>query len=214
MDSGGGCAGMAPELLRLERQPFVTVIIPTYNRGQLLADTLSSFMSQQYPSDCYEIIIADNNSTDDTRTQAAPFLSGGTVPVSYLLEPRQGVHFARNSAAKIARGEILYFTDDDMIADENLLREIVKPFALDDRIGAVTGMVLPRWEDPPPDWVRKHCLNGVLSLNVREEELLVTSYDCGVYSCHQAIRRDAFFRAGDSTRRIPPVSGSATARLG
>ena len=48
-----------------------------------------------------------------------------------LLEPRQGVHFARNTAAKRSNGELLYFTDDDMIADENLLNQIAKHFVGD-----------------------------------------------------------------------------------
>lgn len=158
--------------------------------------TLDSFLAQDYPHDRYEIIVADNNSMDDTSEVVARYACTSAVSVNYIFEQRQGVHYARNSAAKISTGEILYFTDDDMLADKGLLKEIIKPFGFDDKVAAVTGTVLPKWEVPPPQWVQVFCMNGLLSLNIRSEELLITGYDCGVYSCHQAIRRDVFFMSG------------------
>ena len=47
--------------------PYVSVIIPTYNRARMLQVTLDSFLAQDYPQDRYEIIVANNNSTDDTQ---------------------------------------------------------------------------------------------------------------------------------------------------
>lgn len=176
--------------------PFISIIIPTYNRANLLPLTLDSFIVQDYPRDRYEIIMADNNSTDTTREVAATYVGSSDVTVKYIFEQRQGVHYARNSASKQAKGDILYFTDDDMIADKDLLKEIIKPFFIDDKVASVTGTVLPKWEVSPPQWVLDLCLNGLLSLNVRKEDLLITGYDCGVYSCHQAIRRDVFFQSG------------------
>jgi glycosyltransferase involved in cell wall biosynthesis len=180
----------------MTRLPFISIIIPAYNRAGMIVFTIESFISQTYPSDRFEIIVSDNNSTDNTKTVVMGLAATSLVPISYLFEARQGVHFARNEAAKLACGEILYFTDDDMIADKNLLTEIVKPFAIDNKIAAVTGTVLPKWEVPPPQWVVDLCMNGLLSLNIRREELLITCFDCGVYSCHQAVRRDVFFLTG------------------
>lgn len=179
------------------RQPKVTVIIPSYNRARMLGLTIESFIRQDYPADCFDIIIADNNSTDNTREIVAYWQSKSAVPITYLFEQRQGVHYARNSAAKIAAGEILYFTDDDMIADSRLLSEIVQVFRIDPLVGAATGRVLPQWESPPPDWILKLCYNGLLSIfDELGEGIKIEEYDLGVYSCHQAIRRDAFFKSG------------------
>lgn len=181
----------------MQRIPFVSVIIPTYNRAHLLPLTLDSFLAQDYPRGRYEIIVADNNSSDGTREVAQRYLGSSSVPVRYLFEPRQGVHYARNSAARQAKGEILYFTDDDMVAEPALVREIVKVFELAPDIGCATGKVIGRFDEPPPRWVRRHLINFHLSLTpeATPEEVVVSESDM-VYSCHQAVRRDAFFRCG------------------
>lgn len=162
----------------------------------MLGFTLDSFLNQSYDKDLYEIIISNNNSTDSTEELADNYIKEYPNRIKYIKEPRQGVHFARNSAAKIADGEILYFTDDDMIADRNLLSEIVKVFELDSKIASVTGRVLPKWEVNPPEWILKLCYNELLSLNDPQEDLIVSSKDCNVYSCHQAILRHVFFASG------------------
>lgn len=175
--------------------PFVSVIIPTYNRSWRLRAAIESFLSQQYPEDRYEIILADNNSSDDT-PQVIDELARENDRVIALSEPRRGAHFARNSAAVKARGEILYFTDDDMLATPDLLQEIVAGFDAGENIGAVTGRVLPQWETQPPQWVLDHCHNSLLSLIDRGERTIVSDSDPGAFSCHQGIRREAFIRAG------------------
>lgn len=175
--------------------PFISVIIPTYNRSWRLRAAVDSFLAQEYPADRYEIILADNNSTDDT-PQVIAELAGDHNVVVGLTEPRRGAHFARNSAAIKARGEILYFTDDDMFATPDLLAKLVTGFQQGENVGAVTGRVLPRWETNPPHWVLEHCHNALLSLNDRGDGTIISDSDPGAFSCHQAILREAFFRAG------------------
>lgn len=179
----------------IELKPFVSIIIPTYNRVWSLGKTVESFVSQSYPQDRYEIILCDNGSTDDTR-QIIAELAVAHANVVRMSERRRGAHFARNSAAMRARGEILYFTDDDMVAAADLLEKIVTGFQLDPKVGAVTGRVLPMWEAEPPGWVLDYCRNSLLSLNDRGEMSFVSDNDPGVFSCHEAILRDVFFQAG------------------
>jgi glycosyltransferase involved in cell wall biosynthesis len=174
----------------------VSIIIPTYNRCELLRKTIDSFLKINYPVDLLEVIIADNNSTDSTRNMVSEIKEKSKFPIIYHLEEQQGVHYARNSAAKIAKGEFLYYTDDDMIADEDLLCELLKVISMDAQIGTATGRVLPKWETTPPEWVKKYMCNAKLSLNNPEEELIISKSDCKVFSCHQIIRREAFFKAG------------------
>ena len=185
------------ENVPINRLPMVSVIIPSYNRARMLGITIESFINQDYPSDSFEIIIADNNSTDDTREVVAEWQSKSAVPITYLFEKRQGVHFARNSAAKQANGEILYFTDDDMIAEPDLLTELMKVFEMDPLVGTATGRVLPKWQTQPPDWILQLCYNGWLSIfDSLGDGTHIDETDFGVYSCHQAIRREALFKAG------------------
>lgn len=181
----------------MEQSPFVSIIIPTYNRSNMLSVTLQSFLSQNYAPDLFEIIVADNNSTDATREVVEKYGVNSKIPVKYMFELRQGVHYARNSAAKIAQGDILYFTDDDMVADFALLSELVKVFDSFPDVGCSTGLILPLFEKKPPAWVERCLWNKYLSLTEKNkpEELIISKKDM-IYSCHQAVRRDIFFRAG------------------
>ena len=174
----------------------LSVIIPTFNRERMLGNTIQSFVTQKYPQDQYEIIIADNNSSDNTKNVVEEWQKRSPVDIKYIFEPRQGVHFARNTAAKYAKGEILFFTDDDMVADEELLYQIVKVFQMGHKIGSATGKVLPIWETEPPAWILKYCNNQLLSLIDRPEDLIIADYDVGVFSCHQAIPKNIFFESG------------------
>ena len=180
----------------MDRLPFVSVIIPTYNRARLLQMTVDSFLAQDYPEDRYEIIISNNNSTDETSQIIESYIDRYRH-VRWICELRQGVHYARNSAAKISRGDILYFTDDDMVADPALLKEIVTVFAEYPAVGSATGRIIGMFEVPPPLWVRKHLINMYLSLTDENmpHDIVVSDIDM-VFSCHEAVRREAFFYCG------------------
>lgn len=175
----------------------VSVIIPTFNRAQYIGLTINSFLNQTYPAEYMELLVCDNHSTDDTRDVVRKIIAENPgYTIRYLYEERQGVHYTRNTAAKQAEGEILYFTDDDMIADRYMLERLLEAFEKYDNIGAVTGKVIPRWEVRPPYWVENYLNNQWLSLIDRDMEFCVTRYDLGVYSCHEAVRRTLFMQTG------------------
>jgi hypothetical protein len=83
-----------------------------------------------------------------------------------------------------------------MIAEPDLLEQIVTAFDGEANVGSATGRVLPRWDTEPPRWVLEHCKNALLSLNDLGEATIISDDDPGVFSCHQAIRREAFLAAG------------------
>ncbi len=174
----------------------VSIIIPTYNRAKILGLTIESCVNQTYPKDLFEIIVADNNSSDDTKDVVKEWQTKSDVPIKYIFETRQGAHFARNTAAKHSSGEILYFTDDDMSADKDLLKNIVKVFDLNFNIAVAGGKVLPKWEFEPPEWLLKYFKNGSLSLIEKPEKLIIAAYDMGIYSCHQAMLKKVLFECG------------------
>ena len=174
----------------------VSIIIPTYNRAKLLGITLESCISQSYPKNLFEIIVVDNNSGDNTKQVIEEWKEKSQVPIKYIFEPRQGAHIARNGAAKQSESEILYFTDDDMIADKNLLANIVKVFDMDYNVACAGGKVIPKWESDPPEWLLKYFKNGSLSLIEKAEKLIIAPYDMGIYSCHQAILREVLLKCG------------------
>ena len=177
-------------------QPLkLTVIIPTYNRAELLGETLATLVEQDFDKSQYEVLVVDNASTDATRQVVEQWEKKTNGLIRYLYELRPGSHYARNGAVKHAKGEILYFTDDDVLAQPDMLTEILKPFE-DKTVVTVTGAVRPKWLVEPPQWVKKYLSNYLLSLNEMEQKWIVSDDDQGIFSCHQAVRKDWFVRAG------------------
>lgn len=176
--------------------PFVSIIIPTYNRENMLCKTLDSFLHQEFPSGTFQILVCNNNSTDKTQDVINEYASKFPDLIVPVFESRQGVHYARNSSARIADGDWLYFTDDDMVAETDLLEKLFAPCSLHPELDVLTGKVLPLWAEHPPAWILEHCQNGYLSLQLRTERLVISASDVGVYSCHEAIKKDVFFEAG------------------
>lgn len=173
----------------------LSVIIPTYNRADTIGITIDSLIANQLPPSEYEIVVVDNRSTDGTAAIVREAQARSSVPIRYLYEERAGVHYARNRGALEARGELLYFTDDDMVATPAMLEQLMRVFEIDPRIASVSGRVLPRWQVDPPAWVLEHCQNTLLSLHLRTEDLIVADYDMS-FSCHQMVRKAALLECG------------------
>lgn len=132
----------------------ITVAIPTYNRAELLRQTLCGITRQDFPAQEFEILVIDNNSTDNTREVVAAF-AGASPPPRYVLETKQGLDHGRNRALDEAAGEIIVFGDDDILMEPDWLRQLVAPFSGSgaEKIGCVGGEVIPVFPDGLPDWV-------------------------------------------------------------
>lgn len=173
-----------------------SVIVPTHNRAAKLEKTIESLVRQDFDPTRFEIIVADNCSTDNSRTVVEVWQRRSPVKISYFYEARAGVHYARNAAIRHSAGEILYYTDDDMEADPKVLQAFDTVMHSYPEVGVVMGKVLPKWEVTPPHWILQLCYNGNLSLQTRDEELVISKRDVGVYSCHEAIRREILEECG------------------
>lgn len=132
----------------------VTVAILTYNRADFLRQTLDGIGQQQFPRDHFEVLVVDNNSTDQTRAVVESFAA--QRPLSrYVLETTQGLDHARNRAIKEARADIIVFADDDILVKPDWLAQLVVPLLADHQrhIGAIGGEVIPVFPDGLPPWV-------------------------------------------------------------
>ncbi len=103
----------------MQKYPKVSVIVPVYNGEKTIRQCIDSLLKQDYPN--YEVIIADNNSTDNTSEIIKNY------SVQLLIEKKRGSSAARNTGAKIARGKILAFTDSDCILRTEWLRKLTEP---------------------------------------------------------------------------------------
>jgi len=130
-----------------------SVVIATYNRSQLLGDTLRALCAQHVPPTLQrEIVVVDNNSSDRTKETVRRFGETSSVAIRYEFEPRQGQSFARNAGIKAAKGAVILFTDDDILPDRTWLAGMHSALTVD-RLHGVGGRVLPQWEAALPGWL-------------------------------------------------------------
>src|SRR5437868_1294010 len=106
----------------------ISVVLCTYNRSAGLRRTLESIHAAAPPGLACELIIVDNNSTDDTRAVAADFLTASGINGRYVFEKRQGLSHARNAGIRAATGEVLAFTDDDVTVHPKWLASLGEAF--------------------------------------------------------------------------------------
>ena len=125
----------------LEDAPRLTVVIPAYNEGAMVEQTIASVASALYPAERLEIIAVDDGSTDDTwrhMRRAARRFPGRVTTVR--LEKNRGKRGALAEAFRRAGGEIVVTIDSDSVIEPGTLLAIAGPFR-DPRIGAVAGKV-------------------------------------------------------------------------
>ena len=125
----------------LERAPFASVIVATRDGEPTLKGCLDSLLALDYPA--YEVIVVDNASRGDGVRALVQDGYGADPRVSYVREERPGLAVAHNRGVAAARGSILAFTDDDVIADPRWLAQTARAFELSPRVGCVTGLILP-----------------------------------------------------------------------
>ena len=131
----------------------ITAIICTFNREAYLAKAIQSLVDQTLDNDLYEIIVVDNNSTDNTCKIVTEDFSH-IDNLSYLFEPIQGLSQARNTGWKNAGGEFVAYLDDDAIASPQWLEKILLAFkTIRPQPGVVGGKIEAIWETPRPFWL-------------------------------------------------------------
>lgn len=129
----------------------VSVIVATYNRADLLDDCLRHLAQQQF-SRGDEVLIADNGSTDHTAAVIATHGRSFPAAITRIPVPTPGKSHAVGAALRVACGDIVAFTDDDVNVSPEWLTHL-KAGLTDPRIGLVGGPVEPRWERQSPGWL-------------------------------------------------------------
>jgi glycosyltransferase involved in cell wall biosynthesis len=184
-----------------------SVIISTYNRAHDLRDTLESLAGLS-TTESWELIVVDNNSTDDTRKAVREAGQDFPVPLHYIFEPEQGRCAALNAGIRASRGEIIATTDDDVRVENDWLDRAAE--ALDrHHCDYVGGKVLPIWGAPCPDWLsnregRHWAVIALLDYGAHPTEL-GSRVPIGV---NMAFRREAFERAGLWDNRVGRKAGT------
>jgi glycosyltransferase involved in cell wall biosynthesis len=184
-----------------------SVVIATHNRATDLSATLGSLAGIRTAHE-WEVVVADNNSTDATRQVVHDATARFPAPLRYVFESTPGRSAALNTAIANATGEIIVTTDDDVRVEPDWLDQAGA--ALDIlRCDYVGGRVFPIWGGVRPEWLPEHGgrLWAVIALlDYGDEPFELTArMPLGV---NMAFRRNAFERVGGWDPRVGRKAGT------
>ena len=130
---------------------FLTVLFATLNGAHTLPRMLATLGALRSPSDGWKAVAVDNGSTDDSLHILEQYAR--RIPMTVLKEPRRGKNIALNAGLRLAEGDIVALTDDDIILPRDWLVSIENVAAARAEYDIFGGPIYPIWEEPPPAWV-------------------------------------------------------------
>lgn len=134
----------------------LTLLVCTFNRSHDLREMLETALAQQTDGAfTYDVLVVDNNSTDDTRHVVDQFISRGHTNLRYLFEPQQGKSYALNAGLAALSARIYTIVDDDFSLPPHWAKTIIETFRTNPDVSFVSGKVLPLWQDAPPAWLTR-----------------------------------------------------------
>jgi glycosyltransferase involved in cell wall biosynthesis len=177
----------------------VTVILSTYNRCADLAGALESIAQSEMPdSVSWEVLVVDNNSTDQTRNVVKAVGDRYPKRFRYLFESKPGKSYALNAAIAGARGNVLAFVDDDVTVASTWLRRLTAELSGGGEWVGVGGRILPAEKFTPPPWLPTTGINNWITVvfpyfdqGDRPVEL-----SCPPYGTNMAFRKSVFEKHG------------------
>ncbi|GAB6066976.1 glycosyltransferase family 2 protein [Methylothermus subterraneus] len=172
---------------------MISIVICTYNRAEILADTLKSFLACERAGIDHEVLVVDNNSQDNTREVVQQFIDRDPT-IGYLQESMQGLSHARNRGIRCATGKIIAFVDDDVYFSPNWLTELEETFG-DPEVACMGGKSIPLFEDGKPPWLTEDILPVYGSTRSGEASKLM-QYPEHPFGLNMAFRREVFETVG------------------
>jgi len=139
------------------------IILPTYNRHQLLTRTLDSLLTAEVPADLSVFVtVVDNNSSDATRETVETYQPKFCGRLHYVFEKKQGRSHALNAGINATDGDLVGMIDDDEQVDRSWFRCIYQMFSSGD-VDFIGGPYVPHWGGALPQWLpRNHA--GVIGV--------------------------------------------------
>ena len=139
------------------------VIIPTYNRQEMLKRTLDSLLVAEVPSGMgVQVTVVDNNSRDNTRQVVKDWMAKFNGHLNYMFERQQGKSHALNTGIKLTGGDLVGIIDDDEEVDGRWYTTIYSAFS-ESGVDFIGGPYMPRWGAEPPAWLPEN-YPGVIGL--------------------------------------------------
>ncbi|MEM9325383.1 MAG: glycosyltransferase [Bacteroidota bacterium] len=146
---------------------MISVIVCTYNRAPYIGKCLRHLADQTASKTSYEVIVIDNNSTDQSSELIKEAIQRHqNTTIRYYLETTVGLSHARNRGIKESSGRVLAFVDDDAFAAPKYVAEVDRYFADHPEVVAVGGKIVPVYEEEAPAWMTHYLLPLVAAVDM------------------------------------------------
>jgi glycosyltransferase involved in cell wall biosynthesis len=190
---------------------LITVAICTWNRADLLHQTLAAFHGVEVPAHAeWELLVVNNCCSDNTDEVIEEHRSH--LPIRRLFERQMGLSNARNCALAAARGDLILWTDDDVIVASNWLTAYHQAARQYPDAGFFGGSVLPWFEGNPPRWLQRHweMVEGVYAVRKPNAELTLVDRRLVPVGANFGVRTDIQRRYPFN----PSLGPQGTSRIG
>lgn len=189
----------------------ISTIICTYNRQEYIVQCLESIVQQTLDKQLYEIIIVDNNSTDQTAELCKAFMARySDFNIRYVVETEQGLSAARNRGIQEAKYNIVNYTDDDAEMSSGYLKIILDYMNAYSNILGLGGKIVAKYEnDERPNWMSRY-LEGTVGATFLGETIM--PYNKGQFppGNNMTYRKEAFDRYGYFDNDLGPKGDALT----
>ena len=176
---------------------MLSAVICTYNREKYIYNVLRSIAENDLSKDGYEIVLVNNNCTDNTEAECLRFKNDfPDVAFHCFHEPNQGLSYARNCGVRESKGDIIIYVDDDAVVNKEYLRTYAEFFSRNHEAAAAGGPITPQYETEEPEWMSHYTrmlLTGALDLGSKEREFPKGAFPGGG---NVAYRRSVFDQIG------------------
>jgi glycosyltransferase involved in cell wall biosynthesis len=173
--------------------PYVSVVVCTYNRASYLRRMLTSFVAQPHRSSiAHELIVVDNNSTDETASVVESFVRDHGV--RSVIESKQGLSHARNRGIEETTGEFVAFLDDDVLVDPAWLEQLAT-CARETNAAVIGGRSSLVFEQEPEAWLGRDFRKQLSEVDLGDERRPVRQGE-RLFGLNLTFRRDALLKAG------------------
>lgn len=177
---------------------MISVILCTYNRDRYIYNVLESIATGDLPHSEYEIVLVDNNSSDNTKAECDRFVTAyPDLRFNYCFEKEQGLSYARNCGIRNAQGDILVYVDDDALVNKEYLTTYAEFFRRNADAVAAGGPILPQYDGcEEPNWMShytRQLVTGKLYLGEKEREFPSDAFPGGG---NAAYRKSVFVAVG------------------
>lgn len=176
---------------------MISIIICTYNRDAYIYKTLECIAANSISADEYEILLIDNNCTDNTVSECKRFQANYPhVRYSYFLEQQQGLSFARNRGIQEAKGDYCVFLDDDAYVQPDYIKNLKRNLIQYPKTVAFGGKITPLYESGhEPEWISPRLIPIMSAIDKGPNVVEFTgkSYPIGA---NMGFKKDCFNKIG------------------